>query len=192
MYWQTNFAMGFGVREYSFYTYMAKPDFQYKNGAMGEMDGAAFINLDGSRTALYDYTKRIIGEMKEFSSVLRNYNYFGSYVVTEPGKTYKDFDWTKFIYEIEECPISVSVDKGVALITKQENGLNELYMLEKIGNVQDELFDKAGPMELTAKLPDGKKKFYFRGKEIEAQPNEKGEYAFSLKVGDAIFVEVLA
>ena len=35
MYWQTNLAMGFGVREYSFYTYMAKPDFQYKNGAMG-------------------------------------------------------------------------------------------------------------------------------------------------------------
>ena len=41
MYWQTNFAMGFGVSEYSFYTYMAKPDFQYKDSAMGEMDGGA-------------------------------------------------------------------------------------------------------------------------------------------------------
>ena len=183
--------MGFGVREYSFYTYMAKPDFQYKDGAMGELDGAAFINLDGSKTALYDYTKRIIGEMKSFTSVLRNYSYFGSYVVTEQGKSYQDFDWTKFIYEIEECPITVSVDKGVALITKQENGADELYMLENIGNVQDELFGGASPMSLTAKLPDGKKKFYFRGKEIEAEPNANGEYVFSLKVGDAIFVEIL-
>ncbi len=191
MYWQTNFAMGFGVREYSFYTYMAKPDFRYKDGAMGEMDGAAFINLDGSRTALYDYTKRIISEMKEFSSVLRNYRYFGSYVVTEQGKSYKDFDWTKFIYENEECPISVSVDKGVALVTKQENGEDELYMLENLGNVRDELFDGAPPMQLKAKLPCGQKKFYFRGKEIEAKQNAQGEYEFSLKVGDAIFVEIL-
>ena len=57
MYWQTNFAMGFGVRDYSFYTYLAKPDFDNKNGAMVELDGAAFINLDGSQTALYGYTK---------------------------------------------------------------------------------------------------------------------------------------
>ena len=192
MYWQTNFAMGFGVREYSFYTYMAKPDFRYKDGGpMGEMDGAAFINLDGSRTALYDYTKRIIAEMKKFSAVLRNYEYAGSYVVTEQGKTYKDFDWTMNAYEVEECPIPVSVDKGVALVTKQENGADALYMLENIGNIRDEFFDHAPPMQLTVSLPAGKKKFYFRGEEIDAQADENGNYTFALKVGDAIFVEVL-
>lgn len=191
MYWQTNFAMGFGVREYSFYTYMAKPDFKYKDGAMGEMDGAALINLDGSRTAMYDYTKRIISEMKAFTSVLKDYQYFGSYVVTERGKTYQDFDWTKNIYEIETCPIAVRVDKGVALVTKQEKGANELYMVENIGNIRDELFDGAAPMQVKVSLPDGKKKFYFRGKKIKAVPDANGEYTFSLKVGDAIFVEVL-
>ena len=191
MYWQTNFAMGFGVKEYSFYTYMAKPDFRYKDGGMGELDGAAFINLDGSRTAMYNYTKRIISEMKAFSSVLRNYEYSGSYVVTEKGKTYKDFDWTKHMYEVEECPISVRVDKGVALVTKQEKGANELYMLENLGNIRDELFDGAAPMQLKVSLPEGTKKFYFRGKKIKAVPDANGEYSFSLKVGDAIFVEVL-
>ena len=191
MYWQTNLAMGFGVREYSFYTYMAKPDFKYKDGAFGEMDGAAFINLDGSQTALYAHTKRIIAEMKKFSAVARNYEYFGSYVVTEEGKTCKDFDWTKFLYEDEKCPISVAVDKGVALITKQENGEDELYMLENLGNVRDELFDGASPMQLTAVLPAGKKKFYFRGEEIDVLPDENGAYVFSLKVGDAVFVEIL-
>lgn len=191
MYWQTNLAMGFGVREYSFYTYMAKPDFKYKDGAFGELDGAAFINLDGSQTALYAYTKRIIAEMKKFSAVARKYEYFGSYIVTEAGKTCKDFDWTKFLYEDEACPIPVTVDKGVALITKQENGEDELYMLENLGNVRDELFDGAPPMQIKAVLPNGNKKFYFRGEEISLVPDENGAYVFSLKVGDAVFVEIL-
>lgn len=191
MYWQTNLAMGFGVREYSFYTYMAKPDFKYKDGPFGEMDGAAFINLDGSRTKLYEYTKRIISEMKKLSVVLRNYRYESSHIVTESGKTCKDFDWTKFLYEDEPSPIPVSVDKGVALITRQTNGENELYMLENLGNVRDELFDGIPPMCLSARLPEGEKKFYFRGEQIQATPNAEGEYTFALKVGDAIFVEIM-
>lgn len=191
MYWQTNLAMGFGVREYSFYTYMAKPDFKYKDGPFGEMDGAAFINLDGSRTKLYEYTKRIISEMKKLSVVLCNYRYESSHIVTESGKTCKDFDWTKFLYEDEPSPIPVSVDKGVALITRQTNGENELYMLENLGNVRDELFDGIPPMRLSARLPEGEKKFYFRGEQIQATPNAEGEYTFALKVGDAIFVEIM-
>ena len=191
MYWQTNFAMGFGVSEYSFYTYMAKPDFQYKDSAMGEMDGAAFINLDGSRTALYEYTKRIIAEMKKFSVVACKYDYVSSHVVTEAAKSYLDFDWTKFIYENEPSPIPVTVDKGVVLVTKQTNGEDALYMIENIGNVRDEFFDGIAPMHVMAKLPAGEKKFYFRGEEIQASADEKGEYAFDLKVGDAVFVEIL-
>ena len=191
MYWQTNLAMGFGVREYSFYTYMAKPDFKYKDGPFGEMDGAAFINLDGSRTKLYEYTKRIISEMKKLSVVLRNYRYESSHIVTESGKTCKDFDWTKFLYEDEPSPIPVSVDKGVALITRQTNGENELYMFENLGNVRDELFDGIPPMRLSARLPEGEKKCYFRGEQIQATPNAEGEYTFALKVGDAIFVEIM-
>lgn len=190
MYWQTNLAMGFGVRDYSFYTYQAKPDFKYKDGAFGEMDGAAFINLDGSRTALYTYTKRIIAEMKKFSEVLRKYRYSSSHVVTEAGKTCKDFDWTKFLYEDEASPIEVTVDKGVALITKQTNGEDELYMIENIGNVRDELFDHAPAMQACVRLPKGEKKFYFRGEETEILPDENGVYTLPLKVGDAIFAEI--
>ncbi len=191
MYWQTNLAMGFGVREYSFYTYMAKPDFKYKDGAFGEMDGAAFINLDGSRTALYEYTKRILAEMKAFSSVAKNYEYCSSHVVTEAGKTCKDFDWTKFLYEDEPSPIPVTIDKGVAFITKQTNGGDELYMFENLGNVRDEFFDGAQPMQLKAYLPERNKKFYFRGEEINVTPDADGAYTFALKVGDAVFVELL-
>ena len=190
MYWQMNLAMGFGVREYSFYTCMAKPDFVYKEKAMGEMDGAAFINLDGSRTALYDYTKRILAEMKEFLPIMRQYSYESSYVVTEAGKTSQDYDWTKFLYEDEACPLAVTVDHGVSLITKQTKGEDALYLFENIGNIRDELFDHAAPMQMKVKLPEGKKTFYFRGKSVECVADADGVYTFLLKVGDAMFVEV--
>ena len=35
------------------------------------------------------------------------------------------------------------------------------------------------------------KKFYFRGEQIQATLNAEGEYTFALKVGDAIFVEIM-
>ena len=95
--------------------------------------------------------------------------------------------------ENEPSPVPVTVDKGVALITKQkdcDNG-NELYMFENLGNVRDELFDGIPPMQMRVSLPEGTKKFYFRGEEIQATPNEQGEYSFDLKVGDAIFVELI-
>ena len=192
MYWQTNLALGFGVKEFSFYTYLAKPDFDYKKG-MGEADGGAFINLDGSKTALYFYTKRIIAEMKKFAKVGLKYAYENSWVATEAGKTYEDFDWTKFAYVNEKCPFDVQVSHGVALITEQsalsKNG-DKLYMIENFGNVKEELFDGVGPMQVRVELPKGKKKFYFRGKRMRVKADKDGKYTFALKVGDAVFVEI--
>ena len=190
MYWQTNLAMGFGAREFSFYTYFAKPDFDYQKG-MGEVDGAAFINLDGSRTALYEYTKRIIAEMKKFSRVALKYSYQSSHIVTEKEKTHQDFSWTETIYEALPCPIDVQVGRGVACVTRQTNADDELYMIENIGNVKEELFDGIPPMQVCVELPKGKKNFYFRGKKIRVKANKDGKYTMPLKVGDAVFVEIL-
>ena len=191
MYWQTNLALGFGVKEFSFYTYVAKSEFDYKTG-FGETDGGAFINLDGSQTALYRYTKRIIAEMKKFAKVALPYSYQNSYVITEDGKSKDDYDWTRYVYENETYPLSVKVQGGVGLITKQlhENGKDELYMVENIGNVRDELFDGVGPMQVRVELPFGKKKFYFRGKKIRVKADKDGMYTLSLKVGDAVFAEI--
>ncbi len=192
MRWQTNMALGFGVKEFSFYTYVAKPDFDYTKG-MGEADGGAFINLDGSKTALYFYTKRIIAEMKKFAKVGLKYSYQNSYIVAENGKTNADFDWTKYAYENEKCPFEVQVSQGVALITEQSavngNG-DKLYMIENFSNVRDELFDGVGPMQVRVELPEGKKNFYSRGKKIRVKADKDGKYTLSLKVGDAVFVEI--
>ena len=63
-------------------------------------------------------------------------------------------------------------------------------MIENVSNVRDELFDGVGPMQVRVELPKGKKKFYFRGKKIRVKADEDGKYTLSLKVGDAVFVEM--
>ena len=189
MYWQTNAATGFGVRQYAFYTYMPKCDISYKNGAGDGIDGACFLNGDGSKTALYFYTKRIISEMKTFSRIALNYDYERYYIVAESGKTKNDFEWTETAVVDDSTPFPISVDKGVALITEQRNGDDRLFMIENFGNVKDELFCGAPPMKVEFSLPDGKKSFYFRGKRIKCE-NANGKFVRELKVGDAVFIEI--
>lgn len=188
MYWETNVAMGFGTKRYAFYTYMPKVNFDYATGGDG-IDGACFINNDGSRTALYTYTKRIIKEMKKFSSVVLKYEYENSYIVTEQGKTKDDFEWTASAEDNGKPPFPMQIDKGVALVTEQKNGNDRLYMLENIGNVKDELFENAPPMRVEFELPNGETAFYFRGEKIDCA-RENGKFVRELKVGDALFVEV--
>ena len=188
MYWETNVAMGFGARSYAFYTYMPKQDFDYAKGGDG-IDGACLINNDGSRSAMYYYTKRIIKEMKKFSKVALKYEYESSYIITEKGKTKNDFEWTASTEDYGSCPFAIQIDKGVALVTEQRNGEDKLYMIENIGNVKDELFDNAAPMKVEFLLQNGEKTFYYRGEKVDCQ-ELNGKFIRELKVGDALFVEI--
>ena len=69
-------------------------------------------------------------------------------------------------------------------------GNKQLYMIENISNVKDELFDHVPPMQARVELPTGKKKFYFRGKKMRVKADKDGKYTLSLKAGDAVFVEI--
>ncbi len=189
MYWQTNVAMGFGTKEYAFYTYMPKRTLDYAMKGGDGIDGACFINNDGSRSALYTYTKRIIGEMKKFSKVLLKYEYENSYFVYEKGKGKDDFEQTVLAEDNGKPPFEIKIDKGVALVTEQTNGDDRLFMIENIGNIKDELFENAPPMQLECWLPKGEKTFYFRGESIDVSETD-GLLKLSLKVGDAVFVEI--
>lgn len=190
MYWQTNLALGFGCREFSFYTYMTKPDFVYKDGIGGEIDGAAFVNLDGSKTALYYYTKRIIKEIKAFAPVALKYDFVSSHIVTESGKTAKDFEQTLYLHKDEKCPLDVNIDKGIALVAVSKNKTGKLVMIENIGNVKDELFDYAPPSKITVDFAGKEKAFYYKGKQVQKKKDKFGKYVLPLSVGHAVFVEL--
>ena len=191
MYWQTNVGLGFGVKEFAWYTYMPRAWFRYNEGRGDGVNGMCFLNQDGTKTKLWHYTKRIMAEMQKFAPVVMKYDYDNAYIITEEGKTMADFDWTKLSTLNQDCPFPVRIKKGVVLVTIQKNGNDKLIMIENLSNVQEELFHNEPPMKVEFELPDGEKTFYFKGKQIDcAQKN--GVYTRKLKVGDAIFVEIKA
>ncbi len=199
MYWQTNMAMGFGVREFSFFTYMPKSGTKLKkpDGTKSyeseSFECANFLNRDGSRTKLYYYTKRIIKEMQNFAKVALKYSYENCYLIMEKGKSYADFPHTEFAEVTPESPIKTTISYGVALITKSVNGNSTLYMVENLGNVKDELDGKL-PARFTVDLSSEKEyrqiKFYYRGKEKKITA-KNGKINLSIKCGDAIFIEII-
>lgn len=187
--WQMNAALGFGVKQFAYYTYMPKNYFSYEKGSGDGVDGACFLNTDGSKAALYGYAKKLIAQTQRFAKIALKYDYENAYIVTEDGKTKADFEWTAFSPLTQQTPFPISIDKGVALVTQLQNGKDRLFMIENIGNVKDELFNNALPMQAEFTLPKGKKNFYFRGKKT-ALKEKDGKYCRALKVGEAIFVEI--
>lgn len=192
MYWQMNLAMGFGCKEFSFFTYFTK---QHKSfiGRVGSdgVDGAAFVNLDGTRTKLYYYTKRIIGEMLAFEQTLVKYNFDSAYFFFPKGKTAADFNQTKNAYLKDGCPISVKTAKSPVIVTELKNDKNRMFMVENIGNTIDELLYGQRASKVEIDLGDLAKnaKFFVRGKQVQRK-TENGKFRETMHCGDAIFIEI--
>ncbi len=195
MYWQMNLAMGFGCREFSFFTYMTK----VRKGFIGTrcvsdgIDGACFINFDGTRTKLYNYTKQIIKEMKEFESVILKYDFDKPYYFYPDGKSKVDFDATrKALDNTFGCLIDVKTTNAPIIVTELKNGNDSLFMVENIGNPMGQIMNGEKPSNVAIDLSklSGEIKYYIKGKQtnktlINNQLLEK------MNCGDAIFIEVI-
>lgn len=192
MYWQMNLAMGFGCKEYSFYTYFTKTKFNQRPDdlSLEGVDGAAFINRDGTKTRLYHFTKKIIKEVKKFESVLLPYNYDNSWLIFQEGKSAQDYNWTRMAIINENCPISVKISDSVAIVTKLCKKGSTMYMVENIGNVKD-TFDNSTKMcaEITLNVAKNKVKFYKKG-ELKQRRLKNGKFVEHLGCGEAIFIEI--
>jgi hypothetical protein len=186
MIWQTNMAMGFGVREFSFFTYLTKPNFVV-GGHNDCIDGACFINLDGTRTQLYQYTRSIIKRMKKFSKVLLKYTYKNCFLAFEKGKTYSDFSWTEFAEVNIDSPLPVEIEYGVCLITEFKGDNGSLFMVQNFGNIKEEIDGKA-PARFLIKVGAGVKRVYLNGKKRRIQIRN-GVIETQLKSGDALYIE---
>lgn len=192
MYWQMNMAMGFGCKEFSFFTYFTKQNKSFIDVVRSDgIDGAAFINLDGTRTKLYYYTKRIVHEMLAFEKTLIKYNFDEAYFFFPKGKTKEDFAHTKNVFERTGCPISVHTPKSPVLVTELKDGQNRLFMVENVGNTIDELLygQRATNIEIDLGAFAESATFYYRGKQVERKP-VNGKFVEKMHCGDAIFVEV--
>ena len=194
MYWQMNLAMGFGCKEYSFFTYFTKYErsFNGKRATSDGIDGAAFITLDGSRTKLYYYTKRIIKEMKEFEQVLLRYDFDDAYYFLPKGKTAKDYEVTSRITQKDGCPIKVETKDNPYVVTelKSKDG-GRLFMVENIGDPMEEVMDKKRAKKVKIILGDLAKnaKFYYKGKLVDKTVID-GCLTEKIGIGKALFIEI--
>ncbi len=206
LYWLMNLALGFGCKEFSFYTYFTKIKAVQIEGekfdkegcipihltgypVVDGIDGGSMICRDGSRTKLYYSVKKIINEFKAFEPVIIDYKFHESYVCFEKGKTPDDFTQTKTAICNTDSPIAVKPSHGVALVTEMRKEGSKMFMVENISNVKEELFE-GRIMTATIDLKeyaDGAK-FYFKGKEKALKP-KNGVLRLKMHCGDALFIE---
>lgn len=194
MYWQMNLAMGFGCKEFSFFTYFTKimKAFNGRRAGCDGIDGAAMVNHDGTRTKLYYAAKKIIKEMKDFESVILNYEFDDAYFFFPDGKKKENYGWTEIAEtpDVNKIPVKVSTAKNPVIVTELKNGKNSLYMVQNIGNSTEELLYRRRPTEMEIDLSglNGEIKFYYRGKPVEKEL-VGGKLNLKTRCGEAIFIE---
>ncbi len=195
MYWQMNLALGFGCKEFSYFTYFTKANKNLKGVWAGTdgIDGGALVNHDGTRTKLWFATKKIIKEFKGFEPVIIDYQYDNGYFFFPEGKEKTDFDSTTkaILSDVKNLPISVKTPKYPVLVTEMKKGNSRMYMVQNVGNTAEELLynRRATIIEIDLGELAPKAKFYYKGKQVERML-EGTVLKEKLGIGQAIFIEV--
>ncbi len=178
MRWQTNAALAFGVKGFSYYSYWAK---QQNSFGGDHVDGSSFITHDGRQTPLYHAVKKIHGELAELKYLLDCEYDDSTFYADESAAP----EYVKFMYKrdltgsvrIRECNTSALI------ITRLRHKTD--------GNAVICLFNAEDPEvnPVTAKI-----KAEFGGETVKTflLKNPKGfdEKEITLEAGDAAFIVV--
>ena len=204
---QMNAALGFGVRDVSFYTYvtMNSADANERSNYRSS-DGSSFITREGEKTRLYGFAKTAIAHAKALEETLFAYDfkganlsvhetapeeckglYLGGAEFTTLGGTTKGgaFDNS---YRFKSLK-SLSHDSDILLATEFKNGKGgHMLMIE---NVLDVVYKTTlTPMQARVDFGSAKKiKVFRRGAWTELELTT-GIYEVELAVGEAVYILV--
>ena len=139
--------LGFGIEDFSFYTYVVRDDSNDESYSSGE--GSSFVNKDGSTTDIYTYAKNAIAHAKAIYPILNTVNYNGSkMMVSDSASAYGDYYTSTYSYVKAEAGINVAVgsfdnshefidlvsvsnDNSIMLVTELV-GVNNVYMFQNV------------------------------------------------------------
>ena len=201
---QMNSALGFGVRDLSFYTYVTMPlseKIPYRS-----MDGSAFITWKGNKTRIYEYAKEAIAQAKRLEDVLFAYDfkganlflhescpeecriqYLGDASLSTHGGERKgaQFDNSYVLRSAKQ----VSHDRDIMLVTEFEKSGDEPYML-MAQNVLDTVYKTdLKPMRVTIDFGVACKRVKaFKKDAWEIVDLKDGVYEVELVIGEAVYV----
>ncbi len=131
--WLNNMLLGFGVKQFVYYTYFAK-------GLDGSwmFDGeASFISHYGERTPLYYNMQKIMKENQDFANVILQFDYVSSNIYSVKPSYYNSahIKSAKTGAAFQEVK-NISINKECALATELYDSENERYMY-MVQNVLD-------------------------------------------------------
>ena len=139
--------LGFGIEDFSFYTYVVRDDSSDTSYSSGE--GSSFVNKDGSTTDIYTYAQGAIAHAKAIYPVLNQVKYNGSkMMVADSASAYGDYYTSTYSYVNAEAGINVAVgsfdnshefvdlvsvsnDNSIMLVTEFV-GVNNVYMFQNV------------------------------------------------------------
>ena len=190
LYWQVNMLMGFGVDAICYYTYGLKSASNYYNSGTYHPDNSTFINYNGEKTDVYYNMQTIMGEMKGFEKVIRNFDYKASatYKVLPldalEGYTYTESDPLAKIKEVK-------LEQGdLALVNElydDEKG-NYMYLLQNIHDPSNgKYFDTTINAEITFDDEYNYVAVYYKG-EVSYHKLVDHKYSTLLSAGYAEFL----
>lgn len=199
---QTNAALGFGVRDISFYTYVTHGSSE--QSVWRSEDGCSFITNSGEKTHVYNFGKIAISHAQNLSNTLFKYDYVGSNLrldkemekyafcylgcgdldKADGSKSKSEFDNS---YESKTVK-KVEFNKDILLSTEFENK-DDGTILCMFENVVDHIFQTdLRPMKLSVEFgKEYKKAKIFNGEVFETVAID-GLIETELNVGEALWV----
>ena len=132
MYWQINLLLGFGVKQFSYFTYWTKRD----NSTTGEFfkDGNAMMTRRGEKTPLYGYVKEVNEYIQKLAPLIKNFEHVADqYLIQTPYYTHPlHLEYTG-MSDFENV-VEAENDLEIGFVSEMYDSKNKqyLYLLQNI------------------------------------------------------------
>ena len=199
---QTDSALGFGVRDMSFYTYvtMKEPTLPYRSS-----DGSACITWKGKKTRIYEFVKAAIAHAKRLEDVLFAYDFKGAKLSVDAACS--DECRTRYlgdalltshvgakkgaIFDNSYClrgAKKITHNRDIMLVTEFEKEGKNPYLI-MVQNVLDFVYKTdMAPMHVRVDFDGYKTVNVFKNEQWEQVELVDGVYEADLVIGEAIYL----
>lgn len=190
MNYQKNVLIGFGVKQYSYFTYWTKQ----MNRSNGEMfiDGKALMTRNGEKTKTYYHVQKINKELTDLAPLLWNFEYCANaFFVTPPFCTNPTFLEMVRGGELSQVT-DVKTDKEIVMVTEQYDKKKDQYLYCAVNVTDPKCYKKKYQNEKQLTVLTFDKKYnvadvYANGK-WKTVALENGKLEVSLYSGDGTII----
>ena len=183
-----NMALGFGVKQLAYFTYVTRDNNFYSDGTLAEkfLDGGSFINRNGEKTDIYYYMREILAENQAFASTILSFDYQTSATYIASGNAYGVTNAVSTSKGSFAKISDVSVNTESALVTQLFDKYNSRYMY-MLQNITDAQYSALQTVKVTFN-EDYEYAIVWKNGEKQVVRLQNNEYVAKLQAGEAVYV----